>query len=132
MNRKYKVEDFVSICNHLSKEVPGITLTTDIIVGFPYETAVDHHDTMVLLQNLQFGIIHYSKYYTRPHTLAATFPQLPREVVNLRVKELSDWFKGLNCYEHLRNQYMVGWVSNERMGNMRCCHSKNYIKVGTI
>ena len=122
----------MSICNKLTEEVPGITLTTDIIVGFPYETAVDHHDTMMLLRNHKFGIIHYSKYYARPHTIAAAFPQLPREVVNLRVKELSDWFKGLSCYESLRNQFMVGWVSNERMNQMRCCHSKNYTKVGVL
>lgn len=129
MNRHYRVSDFVSICDQLSKQVPGVTITTDIIVGFPGETAIDHHSTMILLQNLHLDIIHYSKYYPRPHTIAANYPQLPREVVNLRVKELSDWFKTLETYEELKGEYLMVWVSNERMNSKRCCHSKNYVKV---
>ena len=129
MNRHYSAEDFSSICEQLKEAVPDITLTTDIIVGFPFETAVDHNCTMNLLKKLDFSIVHYSRYYPRPHTIAATFPQVPIDVVNLRVKELSDWFKKKQCYDHLRMKEMEVWVSNEIMNGRRCCHSKNYTKV---
>ena len=129
MNRKYTAADFVMICDYLSKAVPGITLSTDMIVGFPYETADDHAKSMSLLRDLQLNIVHYSRYYPRPHTIAAKYEQLPAKVVKNRVKELSDWFKALRPYDNLIGKDMVVWVSNEKMDGFRCCHSKNYTKV---
>ena len=41
MNRHYSIEEFISLCNQLKQAVPGLVLTTDIIIGFPGETAVD-------------------------------------------------------------------------------------------
>lgn len=129
MNRKYQVADFTEICSFLTQHVPDITLSTDIIVGFPYETAEDHAKTMQLLRDLNLNIVHYSRYYPRPHTLAARYEQLPMDVVKSRVKELSDWFKALHPYDELVGKEMTVWVSNEKTGNFRCCHSKNYTKV---
>lgn len=130
MNRKYLVNDFVAICETLGSSVPGITLSTDIIVGFPFETDEDFAQTMRLLKSLRLDIVHYSRYYARPHTVAARFPQLPMRVVKPRVKELSDWFKGLRPYDALVDKYLCVWVSGEVEGEIRCCHTKNYTKVG--
>ena len=129
MNRHYSIEEFISLCNQLKQAVPGLVLTTDIIIGFPGETAVDFQSSLNLLRNLNFSIVHDSKSYPRPHTVAAYYHQLPQEVVNLRVKEISDWFKQLNPYKELIGKYCVVWVSNECMEDKRCCHTKNYIKV---
>ena len=129
MNRKYQVSDFKDICSFLTQHVPGITLSTDIIVGFPYESAEDHAKTMQLLRELNLNIVHYSRYYPRPHTVAARYEQLPIDVVKSRVKELSDWFKALHPYDELVGKEMNVWVSNEKTGDYRCCHSKNYTKV---
>ena len=131
MNRKYTVQDFVDISTSLFRSVPGITVSTDIIVGFPYETDSDFADTMKLLKSLNLDIVHYSRYYPRPHTVAAHYPQVPMKIVKSRVKILSDWFKGLNPYFSLISKYMVVLVSGEVEGENRCCHSKSYIKVGT-
>ena len=116
MNRKYTVQDFVDISTSLFRSVPGITVSTDIIVGFPYETDSDFADTMKLLKSLNLDIVHYSRYYPRPHTVAAHYPQVPMKIVKSRVKILSDWFKGLNPYFSLISKYMVVWVSGEVEG----------------
>lgn len=129
MNRRYTVRDFREIVEYLKAAVPGVTLSTDIIVGFPYETATDHAATMALLKDLNLDIVHYSRYYARPHTVAARFEQLPMAVVKPRVKELSDWFKGLDPYVPLVGKFMPVWVSHERVGGARSCHTKEYIKV---
>lgn len=129
MNRKYQVSDFKDICSFLTQHVLGITLSTDIIVGFPYESAEDHAKTMQLLRELNLNIVHYSRYYPRPHTVASRYEQLPIDVVKSRVKELSDWFKALHPYDELVGKEMNVWVSNEKTGDYRCCHSKNYTKV---
>lgn len=132
MNRKYTVSEFEHIAHSLLTTVPGLTLSTDIIVGFPYESDDDFNLTMKLLQRLGLDIVHYSRYYARPHTVAAHYPQLPLSIVKPRVKALSDWFKGLNPYERLKGKVMLVWVSGEVEGDFRCCHTKNYIKVGVI
>ena len=129
MNRRYEVKDFVDIVEFLSRAVPGVTLSTDIIVGFPYETEEDHRATMTLLKALDLNIVHYSRYYPRPHTVASRFEQLPKDVVKRRVKELSDWFKGLDPYSSLVGKFVPVWVSNERVNGSRSCHTKEYIKV---
>ena len=108
MNRHYSIEEFISLCNQLKQTVPGLVLTTDIIIGFPGETAVDFQSSLNLLRNLNFSIVHYSKYYPRPHTVAAYYPQLPQEVVNLRVKEISDWFKQPEYKDTLDYIHSVG------------------------
>ena len=116
MNRRYAVRDFREIVEYLKAAVPGVTLSTDIIVGFPYETAADHAATMALLKELRLDIVHYSRYYARPHTVAARFEQLPMAVVKPRVKELSDWFKGLDPYAPLVGKLMPVWVASECVG----------------
>ena len=129
MNRRYAVRDFREIVEYLKAAVPGVTLSTDIIVGFPYETAADHAATMALLKELRLDIVHYSRYYARPHTVAARFEQLPMAVVKPRVKELSDWFKGLDPYAPLVGKLMPVWVASECVDGARSCHTKEYIKV---
>ena len=56
MNRRYAVRDFREIVEYLKAAVPGVTLSTDIIVGFPYETAADHAATMALLKELRLDV----------------------------------------------------------------------------
>ena len=112
MNRRYAVRDFREIVEYLKAAVPGVTLSTDIIVGFPYETAADHAATMALLKELRLDLVHSSRYYARSHTVAARFEQLPMAVVKPRVKELSDWFKGLDPYAPLVGKLMPVWVAD--------------------
>lgn len=86
---------------------PALHSPRHIIVGFPFETEEDFTQTMPLLKSLRLDIVHYSRYYARPHTVAAQFPQLPMRVVKPRVKELSDWFKGLRPYDGLVGQALL-------------------------
>lgn len=49
MNREYTREEFETVCDYLLKNVPGISLCTDIICGFPGETEEEFDDTMSLI-----------------------------------------------------------------------------------
>ncbi len=54
MNRKYTREDYLNIIDKIRKVNPDITLTTDIIVGFPGETEEDFNETLKLVKEVEF------------------------------------------------------------------------------
>jgi tRNA-2-methylthio-N6-dimethylallyladenosine synthase len=71
MNRSYSREDYISKVNLLRKEVPGITISTDIIVGFPGETEEEFFETLDLMKSVQFDGMFAFKYSERTGTKAA-------------------------------------------------------------
>ena len=71
MNRKYNSDFFISAVEHIKKAIPGITITTDIIVGFPGETDEDFTRTIEIVKNICFSRLHVFKYSKRPGTRAA-------------------------------------------------------------
>jgi len=62
MNREYTVEEFNKIVYYLYENCNDITIATDIICGFPYETDENHKDTIKLINNHKFKVINISKY----------------------------------------------------------------------
>lgn len=74
MNRKYTREDYIKKVEKMREMVPEITLTTDIIVGFPTETQKDFEDTITLLQKVRYDSIYSFIYSKRKGTPAAEMP----------------------------------------------------------
>ena len=70
MRRRYTRESYLELVAALRDIVPGITLTTDMIVGFPGETDADFDDTMSLTRIVRYESIYSFKYSPRPNTLA--------------------------------------------------------------
>jgi tRNA-2-methylthio-N6-dimethylallyladenosine synthase len=68
MIRRYTADEFVERVESLRKAVPGITLSTDVIVGFPGETREDFAATLSLVDRLQFVGLFGFKYSERPGT----------------------------------------------------------------
>lgn len=91
MNRKYQVDDYRRLVNQLRAAMPEITLTTDLIVGFPGEREEDHQATLALLRELKFDNAFTFLYSVRPGTLAAArSDQVPSEIKSRRYQELCD------------------------------------------
>ena len=90
MNRPYTSRDFADLVARLKREVGDISLTTDIIVGFPGETEQDFVDTCNLAREVGFTKIHVFRYSRREGTpAAARTDQVPPEVKERRAHELS-------------------------------------------
>ena len=70
MRRRYTRESYLELVALLRDMVPGITLTTDMIVGFPGETEADFDDTMSLTRAVRYESMYSFKYSPRPNTLA--------------------------------------------------------------
>ncbi|MCX8193860.1 MAG: tRNA (N(6)-L-threonylcarbamoyladenosine(37)-C(2))-methylthiotransferase [Candidatus Pacearchaeota archaeon] len=63
MNRNYRVKDFISIVNKFKEAFPDLTLSTDIIVGFPNESKKDFIKTLNLIDEIKPDIVNISKFW---------------------------------------------------------------------
>lgn len=89
MNRVYTREYYLNLIEKLREKVPGISITTDLIAGFPGETEEDFQDTLDLVRRAEFDIGFCFRYSPRRDTPAASMPdQLPEEVKMQRLYEL--------------------------------------------
>jgi MiaB-like tRNA modifying enzyme len=71
MNRFYTIEDFKQIVSKFRKEMPDITISTDIICGFPTETEQEFNDSLDLIKETQPNVLNISRFWPRAGTKAA-------------------------------------------------------------
>lgn len=74
MNRRYTKEQYLELANKIRREIPDISITTDIIVGFPGETAADVDETIDVVRKVQYDNAFTFIYSKRTGTPAATMP----------------------------------------------------------
>lgn len=97
MNRKYTREDYFEKVNLLRKYVPDISITTDIMVGFPTETEEDFADTIDLVKRVRFAGAFTFIYSPREGTPAAAMDgQIAPEVSKKRIMALIDLQNAIN------------------------------------
>ena len=99
MNRHYDRERYFTVVDKLKAAVPGVELTTDIIVGFPGETEEDFEATLDMVEKIGYSAAYTFKYSPRIGTKAATMDeQISEEVKKERLKRLNDTVaKGLKA-----------------------------------
>jgi tRNA-2-methylthio-N6-dimethylallyladenosine synthase len=89
MNRHYTKESYLELVDKIRKAMPDISITTDIIVGFPGETEEDFEDTMDVVKKVRYDSAYTFIYSKRTGTPAAKFPdQVPEDVVKDRFNRL--------------------------------------------
>ncbi len=71
MRRRHTREDYLALVDRIRAALPNVQLSTDMIVGFPGESAGDFADTLSLVETVQFHSIFSFKYSVRPNTLAS-------------------------------------------------------------
>ena len=74
MNRHYTREHYLELVNYAKNKIPGVDLTTDIIVGFPGETYEEFLDTVSLVIEVRYGSMFTFIYSARKGTPAAVMP----------------------------------------------------------
>lgn len=91
MNRGYTKEEYVSLVHKIQERIPGVALTTDIIVGFPGETEEDFLDTIEVVREINFDNAFMFMYSIRRGTRAADMKeQITEEVKKERLQRLMD------------------------------------------
>jgi tRNA-2-methylthio-N6-dimethylallyladenosine synthase len=90
MRRPYTSDHYRDLVGRIRGTIPGVSMSTDIIVGFPGETEEQFEQTMDLVSELRFDKVHCAAYSTRPGTTAHRTMEddVPKEVKDRRMKEL--------------------------------------------
>ncbi len=84
MRRKYTSRDFIELAETFRRKFPEGFIATDIIVGFPTEDEEAFQNTIELLKKVEPDKVHVSRYTPRPHTEAASMPQIPEHIKKKR------------------------------------------------
>ena len=71
MRRRHTREEYLDLVGQVRASIPGVTLSTDMIVGFPGETTADFEETLSLTEAAQYHSMFSFKYSSRPNTLAS-------------------------------------------------------------
>lgn len=89
MNRHYDIKHYMRIIKKVKHAMPNISLSTDIIVGFPGETETDFNKTMKLIKRVKYDQVFAFMYSKRTGTPACEFDnQVDEEIKNIRVNKL--------------------------------------------
>ena len=131
MNRRYTTQEFEYSTNLLRQAYPNVSLTTDIIVGFPGETNEEFETTYKFLDKIDFYKMHIFKYSQRKGTKAAVMPnQIDGQIKEERSKKLIELS---NRNEKLHNEKYIGKqvevLFEEKDGDYIKGHTSNYMNV---
>ncbi len=88
MNRKYDRAHYLALIDMIKTKLPGVGITTDIMVGFPTETEEDFSDTLDLVRKVRYSNAFTFIYSVRKGTVAATMPQIDYQTKRRRITEL--------------------------------------------
>jgi tRNA-2-methylthio-N6-dimethylallyladenosine synthase len=102
MNRKYTREYFLDLVKKIKEKIPDVTITTDLILGFPSETDLDFEDTLDLVKKCRFEKINVAEYSPREGTIAYKYKRddIPKEMKNKRLQKILDTQKEINREEN--------------------------------
>ena len=110
MNRKYTKEHFMKLVDKIRERVPGVSFSTDIIVGFPGETEQDFLDTMEVVEKTRFDQIYMFCYSIRKGTRAERMEnQIDEKIKVERLERLKSLFEKIINEE---NEKKVGTIEN--------------------
>ena len=105
MNRRYNTEKYLGIVDYMKEKMPDVTITSDIIVGFPGETEEDFEGTMQMLERVRFDMLYSFIYSPRKGTPTAEMEQVPKDVTAARFERLLALQKEIG---QARNDALVG------------------------
>lgn len=131
MNRKYDLKYYEDKINKIRMIRPDISITTDIIVGFPYETDKLFNETLEFSRKINFSKIHVFPYSIRLGTSAANMPnQVDESIKKERVKKLMDLSKIME--KEYYNKFVgkeLDILVEECDNNVSIGHSSNYLMI---
>ena len=131
MNRKYDKEYFINKINEIRKIRPNMSITTDLIVGFPGETEELFNETLETINNIKFSKIHVFPFSLRKGTKAEELPNhLSEEIKKQRVRTI------LEISRELEKEYFNKFVNQEvevifemEKNNFLIGHTGNYLPI---
>jgi tRNA A37 methylthiotransferase MiaB len=126
MGRAYTVKDFKSITSTLRQNIPDLTLSTDIICGFPGESSLQFKDSVDLIKDTRPDVLNISRFWPRPHTPAAKMEQLPGGETKDRSRILTSAFEWISFENNRRWRNWSGTVLIDEKGRDNTWVGRNF------
>jgi len=108
MNRSYTRDYFIGLTEQIRKKLPGVGISTDIIVGFPGETDEDFQETLYVMKKVRFDSAFNFKYSPRPGTKASEYDDQINE--SIKQKRLEQIIKLQKKHTYRRNLELIGTI----------------------
>jgi threonylcarbamoyladenosine tRNA methylthiotransferase MtaB len=132
MNRKYTIEWYRDLIKDIRGAIPEISITTDLIVGFPGETDEDFIDIMENVKEISFSQIHIFRYSQRPNTPAANMKdQIHGDIAKSRSNQIRSLAKemGLDYTKQMIGKTYNVLFEQKLENDIYVGHADNYVKV---
>ena len=126
MNRRYSVENFVDVVTSFRKEIPEITISTDIIVGFPSETEAQFEDSLNVLKKIKPDVLNLSRYSAREGTVAAKMKQTATNTLKQRSRIMTTLFREIALENNKKWLDWEGKILIDERGKNDSWIGKNY------
>jgi len=126
MNRKYKVKDFKKIINEFRKNIPKITISTDIIVGFPGETEEQFKDSLNLIREVKPDVVNISRFWPRKNTKAAKMKQIHGGITKDRSRLLTSVHQYISYENNIKWRGWEGNILIDEQGKDNTWIGRNY------
>jgi len=126
MKRNYTIDTFTEIIPRFRKIHPNITISTDIIVGYPDETDEDFKQTIQLLKKTMPDVINVSRFWTRPGTLAARKKQLPTKTIKTRGQIMTKTYHEIALKQNKKWLNWEGKVIIDEIGKSNSFVGRNF------
>jgi len=134
MRRSYSLDQYQRTVNLIKEKIPKVAITTDIMVGFPGESAEEFEQSYSFCRQAGFANIHVFPFSPRPETAAATMPEQIKDKIkqerNQRMLELSRSSRRSFCEQFLGQTMPVLWEKETSPGSgIYSGLTSNYIRV---
>lgn len=126
MNRKYSVRDFIHVVEKFRKQIPEITISTDMIVGFPSETDGQFNDSLEMIKKIRPDVLNLSRYAARDGTIAARMKQLPASKLKERSRAMTGIFRQISRENNKKWLNWQGKILIDEKGKEDSWVGRNY------
>lgn len=129
MNRKYKIEIVEEIIKRFKKEFPDMTISTDIITGYPTENKEDHKLNLDFINKFKPDVFNLSKFSSHKQTNSGKLTPLKKDIINKRASELMELHRKTameNKIRFLNKEINVLINSKTKIPNVYEARDENY------
>ncbi len=128
MNRLYTIEQAKEIIKKFRQEIPDITISTDIITGYPTETQQDHKANLSFIKTLKPDVFNLSKFSSHKQTQAGKLKQLKPEIISKRTSEIMQAHRetALQNKQKFLNKEIKVFINKKLAQNLYQARDENY------
>jgi len=126
MKRGYKVEDFKKIVSRFREAIPGITISTDVIAGFPTETEEEFKQTVELIKEIKPSVLNRSRFWPHKGTEAAKLEQVHGKETKKRSSYITSIFDYIALENNRKWKDWKGYVIIDEKGKDNSLVGRNF------